>query len=218
MKISIPSQTAKLSAILEVPAKAHSLLVLAHGAGAGMNHAAMKALACALCDQGIATFRFQFPYMQLGSKRPDGPDIATAAVAAAVDIVVRKKLKLPIFAGGRSFGGRMTTTAASRGMVPSVSAIICFSFPLHPANKPGTERAVHLSKVPMPMLFIQGTRDSLSDLTLLRSVVTKNSDRLTLHVVQGADHGYGVLKSSGRTGNEVLCEVAKVAADFCRKF
>jgi uncharacterized protein len=218
LRVPIAGQTTKVSAILNIPSKAHSVLVLAHGAGAGMNHAAIKALAGSLENEGIATFRFQFPYMELGSKRPDRPELATATIAAAVDTVVQKKLKLPIFAGGRSFGGRMTTTAASYGMIPSVLGIICFGFPLHPSNKPGMERAAHLSKVLVPMLFIQGTRDSLSDLTLIRKVAAKNANRLTVHEVRGADHSYAVLKSSGRTEKDVLNEVATVAADFCRKF
>jgi uncharacterized protein len=204
----------KVSTLVEIPTKARAMLVLAHGAGAGMRHPAMTALAEALHSEHIATFRFQFPYMEKGSKRPDRPDVAVAAIAAAVAAAKKAAPKLPLFAGGRSFGGRMTTTAASLGRIDLVGGIICFGFPLHPAKQPGTERAAHLKKVTQPMLFIQGTRDDLSDLSLLRPIAAKNA-RLTLHFLEGADHSFGVLKSSGRTNAEVLAEAAHAAAEFC---
>lgn len=206
-----------MAVILEVPPKAFCILVLAHGAGAGMRHSAMTALANALYAEGIAVFRYEFPYMQKGSKRPDKPDVAVIAVAEAVAAAEKAAPKLPVFAGGRSFGGRMTTLSSSRGLLPNVKGIVCFGFPLHPAKKPGTERAEHLSAVRQPMLFLQGTRDELSDLKLLRPIVKKLGKKLTLHVVDGADHGYGVLKSSGRTPAEVLSEVAQATKAFCEK-
>ncbi len=202
------------SVLFEAPRGAHALLVLAHGAGAGMRHPAMTALADALHEKGVATFRFQFPYMERGSKRPDSPDVAVAAIAAAVRAAAKAAPKLPLFAGGRSFGGRMTTTAAARGELAAVRGIVCFAFPLHPAKKPATSRAAHLAEVPLPTLMIQGTRDDLADLALMRGVVKAHRKRIKLHVVDGADHGFNVLKKSGRTASEVLAEVALATSDF----
>ncbi len=213
LKFTVP-QSGKVSALLEIPAKARALLVLAHGAGAGMKHPAMEALAKALHKAGMATFRYQFPYMENGTKRPDRPKVAVATVAAAVAAARKAAPKLPLFAGGRSFGGRMTTTAASLGEIEVVRGIVCFGFPLHPPKEPGVERAEHLKTVKQPMLFLQGTRDALSDLTLLRPLA-KKLRRLTLHELQGADHGYAVLKSSGRKEGQVLEEVARKTAEFC---
>lgn len=213
MKIEVPGH-GSVSALLDKPQQATALLVLAHGAGAGMKHSAMQALVEALNGRGIATLRFNFPYMERGSKRPDSPDTAVAAIVAAC--AAAKKVKLPLFAGGRSFGGRMTTTAAARGELPGVLGILCFGFPLHPPKKPDTKRAGHLSEVSQPILMVQGTRDDLSDLKLLRSV-TKKLRKVTLHIVEGADHGYGVLKSSGRTREEVLAEVADASFAFCTR-
>lgn len=204
-----------MSAILEIPANAKSLLVFAHGAGAGMEHATLSALAGALHNRDIATFRFQFPYMERGSKRPDSPDVAVVAIAAAVKRAAVAAPKLPLFAGGRSFGGRMTTTAASRGEIPTVKGIICFGFPLHPAKKPATTRASHLAAVSLPMLMIQGTRDDLADMKLMKEVVKAHRRLIQLHVVEGADHSFAVLKSSGRTSAEILSEVAGASAAFC---
>ncbi len=214
LKITVPlTKPIKVSAILEVPPKAKVLLVMAHGAGAGMKHTAMTALAKALHAEKIATFRYQFPYMEKRSKRPDSPDVAVATVVAAVNAAVHAEPKLAVFAGGKSFGGRMTTTAASRGEIEAALGIVCFGFPLHAAKKPSTERAEHLETVGHPMLFLQGTRDQLSDLKLLRPIAGAN-ERITLHTLAGADHGYAVLKSSGRTGKEVLAEVARATAAF----
>lgn len=217
IEIDVPGE-AKVSGILEIPKPAMALLVLAHGAGAGMRHPAIKALSMALHRNGIGTLRYQFPYMERGSKRPDSPTTAVATVEAAVQAAAKAAPKLPLFAGGKSFGGRMTTTAASEGKLPSIRGIVCFGFPLHPARQPGTSRAEHLSKVTVPTLLLQGTRDDLSDLTLLRPIVKELGERFILHELEGADHGYAVLVSSGRTGAQILQEVAHVTAAFCARF
>lgn len=200
--------------ILDVPNKAIALLVLAHGAGAGMRHEAMQSLSENLNAAGVATLRFEFPYMAKGSKRPDSPSVAVAAIEKAVSEAAKKKPKLPLFAGGKSFGGRMTTTAASLGKIDGVRGIICFGFPLHPPKKPGTDRAAHLAKVTKPMLWLQGTRDDLADLKLVKSVA-KKTPLIELKVIEGADHSYKVLKSSGRTQAEVWKEIAEAARVFC---
>ncbi len=212
-KFDVPG-SGKVSSLLEIPAGATQLLVLAHGAGAGMEHPGMTALAEALHASGVATFRYQFPYMEKGSKRPDNPKVAVATVAAAVRAAVKSAPELEVFAGGRSFGGRMTTTASSLGEIEMVLGIVCFGFPLHPAKQPDNKRAAHLEKVGHPMLFLQGTRDDLSSPVKLKPVVKKN-ERIALHWLEGADHSYHVLKSSGRTDAEVLAEAARVTKDFC---
>ncbi|MCP3904718.1 MAG: alpha/beta hydrolase [Planctomycetes bacterium] len=191
-----------------------ALLALAHGAGAGMRHAFMEALAGRLADRRIATLRYEFPYMQEGRRRPDPPKVAVAAVRDAVAEAAQHAGELPLFAGGKSFGGRMTSTAAAEAPLANVRGIVFFGFPLHPAGKPGTTRAKHLADVDVPMLFLQGTRDALADLDLLRPVCGGLGDRARLHIVNGADHGFHVLKRSGRTDDEVLDELADTAAAF----
>lgn len=203
-----------VSALLETPPGAAALCVLAHGAGAGMRHPAMKALAMVLHGNGIATFRYQFPYMEKRSRRPDRPETAVATVRAAVTAARAFVPKLPIFAGGRSFGGRMTTTAAADGGLEGVRGLVCFSFPLHPAKKPAVTRADHLERVAIPTLFLQGTRDDLCELALFRPIVKRLGPSFVLHELQGVDHGYDTLKSSGRTGAAVLKEVSHVVAAF----
>jgi len=203
-----------VSALLEVPPKAEALLVLAHGAGAGMLHPAMSTLAAALHSEKIATFRFQFPYMEKKSKRPDSPDVAVAAIVAAVKSAAKAAPKLPLFAGGKSFGGRMTTTAASRGELGGICGILCFGFPLHPPKKPDTARAEHLAAVKQPILMLQGTRDDLADLKLIQGVAKKHRN-IKLHIEKGADHSFAVLKSSGRTAAEVLVAIAQASRAFC---
>ena len=216
MKLSVPEH-GEVSALLEMPEKAKWLLLLAHGAGAGMHHPAMTSLAMALQAAGIATLRYQFPYMERGSKRVDSPKIAVATVAAAARAAAEAAPRLSLFAGGKSFGGRMTTTAAAEGELSGVRGIVCFGFPLHPAKKPSTTRAAHLAKLPVPTLFVSGTRDDLAELGLLREVVDQSSKRITLQLLAEADHGFGVRKSSGRTPDEVLAEVAKATREFCAK-
>ena len=196
-----------VSALLTRPANARACYVLAHGAGAGMRHAAMEAIAAGLAERGIATLRYQFPYMEKGSKRPDPPPVAHAAVRAAVAEAAKRCAGLPLFAGGKSFGGRMTSQAQAKAPLDGVKGLAFFGFPLHPAGKPSAERAKHLADVKLPMLFLQGRRDALAELDLLRPVVKGLGRNATLHLAEGADHSFHVLKSSGRNDREVLAEI-----------
>ena len=196
-----------VSALLTRPANARACYVLAHGAGAGMRHAAMEAIAAGLAERGIATLRYQFPYMEKGSKRPDPPPVAHAAVRAAVAEAAKRCAGLPLFAGGKSFGGRMTSQAQAKAPLDGVKGLAFFGFPLHPAGKPSAERAKHLADVKLPMLFLQGTRDALAELDLLRPVVKGLGRNATLHLAEGADHSFHVLKSSGRNDREMLAEI-----------
>jgi len=203
-----------VSALLLMPATPKQLLVLAHGAGAGMNHPFMEKLAEELAAVGIASFRYQFPYMEEQRRVPDAPGVLTATVAAAVRAASEAAPRLPIFAGGKSMGGRMTSQAAAQGLLESVKGLVFFGFPLHPPKKPGTKRADHLVKVKAPMLFLQGTRDTLADLKLLRPVCAALGSRATLRVIDAADHSFHVLKGSGRNDAEVLRELAETTASW----
>jgi len=207
-----------VSALFLRPRGARCLYLLAHGAGAGMNHVFMEAIAARLAHYKIATLRFQFPFTEAGRRRPDHAKTLIATVRAAAARAARIARGLPIIAGGKSMGGRMTSQAQASEPLPGVQALAFLGFPLHPAKKPGTDRADHLRNVQVPMLFLQGTRDALADLELLRPVVralaARPSSRDTLHIVDGADHGFGVLKRSGRTNDEVLDELAAGVANF----
>ena len=205
-----------LAALLDSPPAPFACYVLAHGAGAGMDHAFLAALAQRLCAQGIAVLRFQFPFMQQGSRRPDPPAVAQAAVRGAVEEAARRFPGLPLFAGGKSFGARMSSQAQAAAPFPGVRGLVFVGFPLHPAGKPATARADHLAGVGVPMLFLQGTRDTLADLALVRQVVRPLEPRATLHVVEGADHAFHVLVRSGRTDAQVLDELALTAAAWMR--
>jgi len=202
----------EVSAILMHPADARWLLVLAHGAGAGMTHPFLEKLARELASVGVATFRYQFPYMEERRRVPDSPSVATATVASAVRAAAKVVDGLPLFAGGKSFGGRMSSQAASQGLLDGVKGLAFFGFPLHPPNKPGTKRAEHLARVQIPMLFLQGTRDTLADLKLLRPICADLGARATLHTIETADHSFHVLKSSGKTDADVLRELAQTTA------
>src|SRR6267143_19434 len=204
----------EVSALLCRPAKARWLLVLAHGAGAGMSHPFMEQLAGELASVSVATLRYQFPYMEEGRRVPDAPGVLTATVVAAVRTAAEAAPGLPLLAGGKSMGGRMTSQAAAQHLLDGVRGLVFFGFPLHPPNRPETKRADHLAKVTMPMLFLQGTRDTFADLRLLRPVCAKLGSRATLHVMEKADHSFHVLKSSGRTDEQVLRELAETAASW----
>lgn len=206
--------THEVSALLLHPDGARWLLLFAHGAGAGMRHPFMESLSSELAAFQIATFRYQFPYMEKRSGRPDSPAILIATVAAALRAASEAALGLPLLAGGKSMGGRMTSQAAAQNLLPNVRGLVFFGFPLHPPGNPSTKRADHLAKVPMPMLFLQGTRDTLADLKLLRPIVKKLGDLATLHVLESADHGFHVLKRSGKTDASVLTELAQTTADW----
>ena len=206
----------EVSALLLTPPKRKYLLVLGHGAGAGMNHPFMASLADALAAVNVASFRYQFPYMEEGRHAPDRPPILTATVAAAVRVATKAAPKLPIFAGGKSMGGRMTSQAAAQSLLPDVRGLIFFGFPLHQPNRPDTKRAEHLADIKIPMLFLQGTRDTLADLQLLRPLIKKLDKKLgpraTLHIIDTADHSFHVLKSAKKTDAEVLQEFAATTA------
>jgi len=204
----------EVSAILMRPADARWLLALAHGAGAGMTHPFMEKLARELTTVGIATLRYQFPYMEQQRRVPDSPSVATATVAGAVRAAAKAAAGLPLLAGGKSFGGRMSSQAASLGLLDGVKGLVFFGFPLHPPNRPGTKRADHLAKVRMAMLFLQGTRDALADLNLLRPICTDLGSLATLHVIESADHSFHVLKGSGKNDADVLRELARTTASW----
>jgi predicted alpha/beta-hydrolase family hydrolase len=204
----------QVSALLSRPVKARRLLVLAHGAGAGMNHPFMQSLVDQLANVAMATFRYQFPYMEQHRRVPDGPAVLTATVVAAVRVAAEAAPGLPLLAGGKSMGGRMTSQAAAQHPLDGVQGLVFFGFPLHPPNRPGTKRADHLAKVTTPMLFLQGTRDTLADLSLLRPICAKLGSRATLHVIETADHSFHMLKRSGRTDAEVLQELAETVASW----
>ena len=203
-----------VSGLLLRPVNAKALYLFAHGAGTGMTHRAMEANARGLAERGIATLRYQFPYMEKGSRRPDPPRIAHAAVRASAAEAQRIAPDLPLFAGGRSFGGRMTSQAQAIDPLPGVRGLAFLGFPLHPAGKPGIERAEHLSGVQVPMLFVSGERDALAELDLLRSVVASLGEGATLHLVEHADHSLNVPSKSGRTNAEAEAEALDAIAGW----
>jgi len=203
-----------VSALLEMPAGARSLLVLAHGAGAGMNHPFLENLSEQLGAAGIATLRYQFPYMEERRRIPDRAQLLMATVAAAVQAGVKAARGLPVLAGGKSMGARMTSQAAAESALEGVSGLVFFGFPLHPPNRPRTKRADHLAAVTVPMLFLQGTRDAFADLKLLSPICKKLGSRATLHIIDGADHSFHVPKKSGRTDADVLRELAETTSSW----
>jgi uncharacterized protein len=203
-----------VSALLVRPPAARLLYVLAHGAGAGMRHPFLEVMAQRLAERGIATLRYQFPYMERGSRRPDPPAVAEAIVRAAVEEAARVAPGLRLVAGGKSFGGRMTSSAQATAPLPGVAGLVFLGFPLHPPGRPGITRAAHLDRVAVPMLFLQGTRDEFADLTLLTQVVARIGARATLHLVEGGDHSFKVLKRSGRTDTDATIEVVAAIADW----
>jgi len=206
--VQFPVADARVSGILDRPTEPRALLVLAHGAGAGMLHPFLNAMAARFVERGVATFRYQFPYMDARRRRPDPPATLVAGVRAAVAEARRLEPLLPLFAGGKSLGGRMTSAAQSENPLPGVRGLVFLGFPLHPPGRPGTTRAEHLDGVTVPMLFLQGTRDDFAGIDEIRPVLRRLGARATLHVVQGADHSFHVLKRSGRTDAKVLHELA----------
>jgi predicted alpha/beta-hydrolase family hydrolase len=200
-----------VSGLWQTPAAASACLVLAHGAGAGMRHKAMGAIAYGLNARGVAVLRYQFPYMEKGGKRVDPPPVAHAAVRAAVAEGARRAGGLPLFAGGKSFGGRMTSQAQAIDPLPGVRGLVFFAFPLHPAGKPGIDRARHLDEVRVPMLFLQGTKDLLADRAMLEGVVGGLGERATLKLIDDADHSFHVPAKTGRKDPDVLAELLDTA-------
>jgi len=199
--------TTSVSALLTRPALATACFVFAHGAGAGMTHSYMEAVAAGLAARNVATLRYQFPYMEKGGKRPDPPALAQATVRAAVATAARVLPDTPRIAGGKSFGGRMTSLAQAKQPLAGVRGLAFFGFPLHPAGKPSIERAAHLTEIDVPMLFLQGTRDKLAELELLKPVIAGLGERATLHMVEGADHSFHVPARSGRSDDDVMHEM-----------
>jgi uncharacterized protein len=207
----------EVSALLQSPEKPWMAMALAHGAGAGMAHPFMASLAAKLAESGIATLRYQFPYMETRRRRPDPPAILESTVAAAVQASAAAFPSLPQLAGGKSMGGRMSSQAAASAKLPAARALVFFGFPLHPPKAPATKRADHLAKVQIPMLFLQGTRDDLADLTLLRPICEKLEEYATLHIIDSADHSFHVLKRSGKTDAQVLEELAQTTASWAKQ-
>jgi predicted alpha/beta-hydrolase family hydrolase len=216
LDIDVGDRIGKVSGILLRPSNAWANYVLAHGAGAGMRHRFMESIAQALAERGIATLRYQFPYFESGTRRPDPPGVLEATVRAAVAMAREITPDLPLFAGGKSLGGRMTSNAMARRPLEGVLGLVFLGFPLHPPKRPGVTRAEHLDRVASPMLFLQGTRDDLADLGLITAVCGRLGPKATLHVVEGADHSFAVLKRSGRTDAEVLEELALRLTEWLR--
>jgi hypothetical protein len=213
--VPLPDGTA-VSGLLLTPTAAHAAYVLAHGAGAGMSHPFMTATANQLADRGIATLRYQFPYMQHGSRRPDPPKIAHVAVRAAVTEAARRLPGLPLFAGGKSFGGRMTSQAQVESPLPGIRGLVFLGFPLHPAKQPSLDRAHHLANVRVPMLFLQGGRDSLAEPHLIAHVVADLGSQATLATIADADHAFHVPARTGRTDAQILAEICDTIATWMR--
>jgi predicted alpha/beta-hydrolase family hydrolase len=214
--LRIPIGDQRVSALLIRPEDATALFVFAHGAGAGMTHRSMESNAQGLAKRGIATLRYQFPYMERGSKRVDPPKVAHAAVRAAVTEAARQAPDLPLFAGGRSFGGRMTSQAQADKPLPAVCGLTFVGFPLHPAGKPSIVRAEHLSGIQIPMLFVSGDRDALAELDLLVQVVTALGDRATMHLIAHGDHSLKVPAKSGRSSAEAEGEALDAMANWMK--
>jgi predicted alpha/beta-hydrolase family hydrolase len=204
----------RVSGLLQVPAQARACYVLAHGAGAGMTHPFMQNIADALAARAIATLRYQFPYMEKGTRRPDSPKLAQATVRAAVTEAAHLLPGLALIAGGKSFGGRMTSQAQGASALPGVLGLVFLGFPLHPAGKPSDERARHLDDVQIPMLFLQGTRDELADLSLIQTLVERLGARATLKLFADADHSFHVPKRSGRTDAQVISDLSDALREW----
>ena len=192
------------------------MYVFAHGAGAGMNHPFMARAAAAMSARGIASHRFDFPYMKAGKSRPDSPAVAEAAVREAVAEAARRAPGAPLFAGGKSFGGRMTSQAQANDPLPGVRGLVFFGFPLHPPGRPGVERAEHLSRVEIPMLFLQGTRDEFATLSLLQVIVARLGTRATLHLIEEGDHSFKVPKRTGKTEQDVMDDLAGTIQEWMK--
>jgi len=206
--------THRVSALALIPPSARACFVFAHGAGAGMTHSFMEAMAAGLGEVGIGTLRFQFPYMEARSRRPDPPALCHATVRAAVTEATRLSPGLPLIAGGRSFGGRMSSQAQAKSPLPGVLGLAFLGFPLHPAKRPSDERAQHLSDVAVPLLFLQGDRDELADLSLLQALIGRLGPRATLKLIPNANHSYRVPARSGRSESQIILELVQTLHDW----
>jgi hypothetical protein len=205
-----------VSGLLQVPPGATACFAFAHGAGAGMDHPFMASVADGLFSRRIATLRYQFPYMELGSKRPDRPALAQATVRAAAETVAHRLTGLPAFAGGKSFGGRMTSQAQADNPLSGIGGLVFLGFPLHPAGQPSDARAEHLFALRVPMLFVQGTRDALADMSLLSPLIGRLGSRATLKTIEHADHSFHCLARTGRTDKQALEEALDAIAEWVR--
>jgi predicted alpha/beta-hydrolase family hydrolase len=199
----------EVSSLLYLPAHARALLVLGHGAGAGMRHTTLERISLGLAGIGVGTFRYQFPFMERGGGR-DTQAVSTATVRAAIDQAGVHAGKLPLLAGGHSFGGRMTSLAAAERPLEGVKGLIFFGFPMHAPGKPGTDRAGHLPEINVPMLFLSGTRDTLNRMDLFQPLIAPLGEKATLHLLDTADHGYKVLKRSRVSTEDVFDEMTRV--------
>jgi predicted alpha/beta-hydrolase family hydrolase len=209
IKFSAGEKVGKVSGLLILPKGAEALLVVAHGAGAGMRHKFMEEIAQKLADRAVATLRYQFPYMEKGIKRPDSEAVLTGCVRAAVIMAKKCADGLPLFAGGKSMGGRMTSLAAAKEPLESVRGLIYFGFPLHAAGRPSADRGNHLFEVNLPMLFLQGSRDALADVKLLKPLCAHLGKKVELFIIEGGDHSFHLLKSSGRSDDQAFDETAQ---------
>jgi predicted alpha/beta-hydrolase family hydrolase len=216
LRFSAGPRGGDVSAILMRPTGARSLLVLGHGAGAGMRHAFMESIARRLADESVATLRYQFPYAEAGGRRPDPPPVLIATVRSAIAQAGAMAGDLPLFAGGKSMGGRMTSLLAADAIAPAPMphGLVFLGFPLHAAGRPSTSRGAHLERVRVPMLFLQGTRDRLADLELMGALGAKLGEMARMHVIDGADHGFHMLRRSGRSDDDVLRELAATIASW----
>ena len=216
LRFEVSPRSGPVSALYERPRGAHCLYVLAHGAGAGMRHAFMERISAELMARKIAVFRYQFPHMEAGRRSPSPRAVLIATVRAALREARGLAHGLPLVAGGKSMGGRMTSLAASDEPLEGVSGLVFVGFPLHAAGRPSRERGDHLARVDLPMLFLQGTRDKLAELEEVEPVCAGLGARASLHVVEGGDHSFHVLKRSGRNDDEVMTELADTIDDFTR--
>jgi predicted alpha/beta-hydrolase family hydrolase len=216
LQLQIGEDIGQVSALLMLPPDTWVLYVLAHGAGAGMRHRFLESVSAILAGRGIATLRYQFPYMEAGGRRPDPPRILQATVRAAAARAAEIARGVPLVAGGKSLGGRMTSSAAAASPLPGVRGLVFLGFPLHPPGQPGTSRADHLDRVDIPMLFLQGTRDEFARLDLITDVTEGLEPNATLHLIDDGDHSFGVLKRSGRTPADVLSEITGTIEQWSR--
>lgn len=212
LSVPVPELDLAVSGLLELPARAHSLYLLAHGAGAGMRHPFLEKVAAGLAEAEMGTLRYQFPYMEQGKRRTDSPDTCVATVRAAAAVARAEAPGLPLFAGGKSFGGRMTSTAQSRAPLDAVRGLVFLGFPLHLPGKPGVSRAEHLDLVTIPMLFLQGTRDEFARRELLTGVVSRLTPRATLHEVEGGDHSFKIPRTRGTEADVLRDLVATITS------
>jgi predicted alpha/beta-hydrolase family hydrolase len=215
LPVEVPGEGG-VSGLLVAPAGMRALYVLAHGAGAGMRHPFLERMAAVLADRGIGTLRYQFPYMELGKRRPDPPAVAAAAVRAAVAAAARAAPGVPLVAGGKSFGGRMTSTAQAEAPLPGIRGLAFLGFPLHPPGRPGVARGEHLDAVAVPMLFLQGTRDEFARLELLQLLAARLGARATLHLIPGGDHSFKLPKRAGGASADVEAELGDVVARWAQ--